>query len=150
MQSQTSSLLVTLTSVEKKREMSIESPTRGWNLSFQYTKDAGFPNAGASVCAIPEVRRFEQIDTLITTFAPEPYVVKHPMRVTVIQQDSEFIASHFESNVHASGDNELEALDNLKSLILDTFDSLTSEPKENLAPKPVCQLAVLQELIERA
>jgi len=92
----------------------------------------------------------EIIDARITTFKPDSYDVKHPINVTIIRRGSEYIASQLESNIHASGDDEVEALDNLKSLILDIFESLTLEPEENLGPKPLRQLAVLREWIERA
>jgi hypothetical protein len=40
-------------------------------------------------------------------------------------------------------------LRNLKSLILDLFDSLSSEPAENLGPAPSRQLAVLRHKTTR-
>jgi hypothetical protein len=144
-QTPTGSLAVNLFPIANSRDLAPEPTTRGSEL--RYTAD--FSHSSASETFL-EVTAFRQIDTQIFTFTPEPYIVKHPIGVTLIQQGNEWVASHFESNIHASGDNEVEALENLKSLMLDTFDSLTSEPEENLGPKPKCQLAVLRELIERA
>jgi len=90
------------------------------------------------------------IDFDISTFGPdEPYRVKKPLTVHVVGKECDFTASHWESNTHTTGESESEAVDNLKSLLLDVFDSLLAEPKETLGPKPAQQLAVLQEYIER-
>lgn len=85
----------------------------------------------------------------ITGFSPEPYTLKSPIKIKIVGNDSEYIASYHESNVHASGDTPYEAIENLKSLLLDTFDSLTSEPKENLGLKAKNQRALLESIIER-
>jgi hypothetical protein len=85
----------------------------------------------------------------ITTFEPEPYRLRHPpMKAYVTRKGSEYIASQLELNIHASGDNEFEAQENLRSIILDTFEILIEEPEENLAPKALRQLLVLREHIE--
>jgi predicted RNase H-like HicB family nuclease len=85
----------------------------------------------------------------ITSFAPEPYTLKSAMHIKIVGKGSEYIASHHESNIHASGDTPFEAIENLKSLILDTFDLLTSESSANLAIKAKHQRSLLEELIER-
>jgi len=83
----------------------------------------------------------------ITTFAPEPYQA-HPGLVAVLQAREEgFIASLYDANIHASGDTEEEAFRNLKSLILDVFESLSTEAPKHLGPEPRRQLAVLQQYI---
>ena len=83
----------------------------------------------------------------ITTFAPEPYELRRPPLVIVQHGDEGFTASFFDANIHASGDTEEEAFRNLKSLLLDVFDSLRAESPENLGPEPKRQLAVLEEFI---
>jgi predicted RNase H-like HicB family nuclease len=98
----------------------------------------------------PTVSAQEVIPSEISSFAPEPYALKcPPMRIEVVGQGSEYISSHHESNIHASGDTPYEAIENLKSLMLDTFDSLTAEPLENLGQKAKCQRFLLESLIER-
>ncbi|MGH9786980.1 MAG: hypothetical protein ACRD88_22650 [Terriglobia bacterium] len=85
----------------------------------------------------------------ITTFAPEPYELRQPLLILVQREKEGFTASFFDANIHASGDTEEEAFRNLKSLILDVFDSLRAEPLEKLGPEPKRQLSVLEEFLRR-
>lgn len=84
----------------------------------------------------------------ITTFAPEPYELRRTLAVVVQREGEGFVATFFDANLHASGDTEEEAFRNLKSLILDVFESLQEEPPERLGPEPKRQLAVLEEFIQ--
>ena len=84
---------------------------------------------------------------LITTFAPEPYEVKKPIPVSIYSSEDEYNASFFDANIHTSGDNEQEAFENLKSLILDMYDGLISRRVEDLGPGPMQQRSVLQQFI---
>ena len=86
----------------------------------------------------------------ITSFAPEPYNLIRPIIAVIQLGEGGYSAGFFDANVYASGDTEEEALRNLKSLILDVFDSLSAEPVETLGPEPKRQLAVLQEFIAKA
>ena len=97
----------------------------------------------------PEVSGQEVIACEISSFSPEHYALKSPIAIKIIGQGCEYIASHHESNIHASGDTPYEAIENLKSLILDTFDLLTSEPQENMGIKAKNQRALLESIIER-
>jgi hypothetical protein len=63
--------------------------------------------------------------------------------------DDGYIATFFDANIATGGDTEEEAVDNLRSLIADTFDFLNSEPTEHLGPEPLRQLRVLRPLIRR-
>ncbi len=83
----------------------------------------------------------------VTTFVPEPYDVRKTIIVTIRPDETGFVASFFDANIHASGDIEEEALRNLKSLILDVFDSLCAEPTGKLGPEPKRQLKVLREFL---
>lgn len=83
----------------------------------------------------------------ITSFAPEPYEVIRHIPAVVQVCEGGFTAGFFDANIHASGDTEEEALCNLKSLILDVFESLQTESAANLGPEPARQLAVLREFI---
>jgi len=68
--------------------------------------------------------------------------------VVVIHPDETgYAAGFFDANIHASGDTEEEALRNLKSLILDTFDALSTEPPGQLGPEPQRQRAGLSEFV---
>lgn len=46
-----------------------------------------------------------------------------------------------------SGDNEQEAFDNLKSLIVERYEMLRQEKPENLGPEPTRQLRIVSEYI---
>jgi predicted RNase H-like HicB family nuclease len=83
----------------------------------------------------------------INTFTPEPYELMSPLFVAVEIEDDQFIATFFDANISASGDTEEEAVGNLKSLILDTFESLSAEDTTLLGPEPRRQLAVLQSFL---
>ena len=85
----------------------------------------------------------------ITSFAPEPYDVIRQIIAVVQSSEEGYIAGFFDANVYAFGDTEEEALRNLKSMILDVFDSLSREPDPTLGPEPRRQLAVFREFIVR-
>jgi dCTP deaminase len=85
----------------------------------------------------------------ITTFAPESYELKRQIQAVIQPSEEGFSAGFFDANIHASGDTEEEALRNLKSLILDVFDSLSAEPPKDLGPQPARQLAVLNEFVAK-
>jgi hypothetical protein len=86
----------------------------------------------------------------ITSFSPEPFALVRPIEVMVEQVDDSYVASFFDANISASGDNQQEAFDNLRSLILDTYDSLLAEPSERLGPEPRRQLAVLESFLGKS
>jgi hypothetical protein len=85
----------------------------------------------------------------INTFAPELYELLKPILVSVHAVEEEFEAGWFDANIHAMGENEEEAVSNLKSLILDYFDSFSKEPVEKLGIEPKRQLAVIKTFIQR-
>jgi Arc/MetJ-type ribon-helix-helix transcriptional regulator len=86
----------------------------------------------------------------ITTFAPEPYQIRRDIPAVVEPAGDGFIATFFDANISTSGDTEVEAVSNLRSLILDTFEYLDSEPSDGLGPEPARQLAVLRVFLNRA
>lgn len=83
----------------------------------------------------------------IHSFAPEAYEALKPIRVEIEADGDSFIATFRDASIGTSGETEQEAFENLKSLILDVFDSLRREPAERLGPVPRHQLAVLKEVI---
>ena len=83
----------------------------------------------------------------ISTFAPEPYEVLRPIPVLIRPEGDELVASFVEADVHASGETQQEAFENLKSLVLDVFDSMRSHPAERLGPEPARRLTVLRDFI---
>ncbi len=86
--------------------------------------------------------------TSITSFAPEPYSLLYPIEIRIEPAQGSFVAFFFDANISASGDNQQQAFGNLKSLILDVYDSLRAEPPDRLGPEPKRQLAVLESYLE--
>ena len=85
----------------------------------------------------------------INTFAPEPYELLKTIFVTVQSVEDEFEAGWYDANIHTSGENEEEAVSNLKSLILDYFDSFSKEPAEKLGIEPKRQFAIIKTFIAK-
>lgn len=94
-------------------------------------------------------RRAKRGAVSITTVAPEPYRVIRPIPVVIQPEGDEFSASFFDANIGTADDTQEEAFSNLRSLILDTFDSLEAENSDALGPEPSRQLAVLREFLAR-
>jgi predicted RNase H-like HicB family nuclease len=84
----------------------------------------------------------------ITTLAPDPFDLRHDIKVVIQPSDGEFIATYFDANIATGGDTQEEAFMNLKMLIVDMYESLVDE-KEPLGPEPERQLAVLKSVISR-
>lgn len=84
----------------------------------------------------------------VETFAPEPFSIVRPIQVVVEQFDDAFVATYFDANVNASGDTEVEAVENLKEVMLLTFDSLENE--KSLGAALARKVAVLKSIIKRA
>lgn len=85
----------------------------------------------------------------INTFAPEPYELLKTFLVSVQSIEGGFEAGWYDANIHTTGENEEEAVSNLKSLILDFYDSLSKEPPERLDLEPTRQLIVIKQFIQR-
>jgi hypothetical protein len=84
----------------------------------------------------------------VETLAPEPFVLKRPFHVVVRPSDGAYEATFFDANIGMVGDTEAEAVQNLKLLIVDTFEMLESN-EAVLGTEPTLQLAVLRELIQK-
>ena len=87
---------------------------------------------------------------VIQTFEPELYELLRPITVAISDDGDGFMATFHDANISTTGDTEQEAFENLKSLILDVFDSLEREPPERLGPEPRRQLAVLRSFLRAA
>lgn len=75
------------------------------------------------------------------------YKVLMPIPVKIVHSGDSFLASFEEANIHASGETWSGAALNLKSLILDIYDSLITETAP-LGPGPKRQLATLLRYVE--
>lgn len=85
----------------------------------------------------------------IESFEPEPYLIRQPLPIFIERSETGVGASFHEANIHAAGDTDQEALDNLRSLVLDIFESLERSRASRLGPEPLRQLAVLRTYIKR-
>ena len=85
----------------------------------------------------------------LTTLAPEGFDLLREIPAMLQQTEDSFVATFFDANLAASGDTREEAVQNLKTLIVEIFEDLESEPFKKLGPEPRRQLAVLQETISR-
>lgn len=93
----------------------------------------------------------------LTDFSPLEIVLKdlepgystlRPIPVQIERLDRGYIASFNAANVHTSGESLIDAARNLRSLILDVFDSLLSE-RSALGPGPERQLATLLRYVKK-
>lgn len=84
----------------------------------------------------------------IQSLAPEPYRLLKPIPVVMHADGEEFSATFFDANISTCGDTPQEAFGNLRELILDIFDRLSSLPPDRLGPAPKKQLAILRDFID--
>lgn len=85
----------------------------------------------------------------ITSFDPEPYKLMEHLTAVVTPSGEDFEAALYDINVYASGDNEEEAVSNLRSYLLDLFDHYSECPDDTLGPEPLKQKRFLVSRIER-
>lgn len=83
----------------------------------------------------------------IQSLAPDPYMLEAPIQAVVRNDDGEFVASFVEANVGATGETVFEAVDNLKGLILSTYEILREHDGTRLGRSMARQNAVLDSLI---
>ncbi|GEM_PF-3582600 len=97
---------------------------------------------------VAELREAQSVQAVIASLADESYdLVKH-IPVVIQGAGDEWTATFFDANIAISGDTQEEAVDNLKGLIVDMFESL-EEDKEILGLGPAKQLTTLRDFIQR-
>jgi dCTP deaminase len=97
-------------------------------------------NDGAGEQAPPPLSLY--INTL-----DEPYEVVQPIPVVVRRSKDSYIAAFFDGNVHASGETDQEAVDNLRDVLVLTLESLKDET--NLSSDTARELMALRQFIRR-
>jgi predicted RNase H-like HicB family nuclease len=95
-----------------------------------------------------ELRAGQSTVVPVETFAPEPFLLTRHFQAVVRPCGGDYLAMFFDANIGTMGDTEEEAVQNLKALIIDTFECLESN-EENLGPEPTRQLAILKALIRK-
>ena len=89
------------------------------------------------------------VSLTIAEFGTSDYEAVKPIPVTVRNEDGSFVASFFEANIHAAGETDQEAYDNLRSLILDMYDSVAESEESSLAPPLQTQRGVLRTYVRK-
>ena len=86
----------------------------------------------------------------INTFDPEPFELCKEIMV-VVQPDGNdsFVATFFDGNINASGNTQVDAVANLKDMMILLYERLSKEKKSKLGKVPTRQLAVLREVLMR-
>jgi len=111
-------------------------------------------SAGAPILSAGATRGIEWGDYYfvpVTNLSPEPYGVLKPLPVLVecSGEEHEWIATLLEVNLCSSGDNPVAAVENLKTYMLDIYDTLAEDDPRNLGPEPLRQLRLLREYLVR-
>lgn len=138
---------------------------QNWQLEKQFRAAFGYAERVSELC-----KRLEKIESVlldvvtkldrssqsqrsiwvpIESFAPEPFEVIKPFTVVVNPADDGFEASLYDANLYSSGDTEAEAVNNLKSVILDTHTMLEQLDESKLGPGPLKQRNALASLVRR-
>ena len=86
----------------------------------------------------------------IQSLSPEPYELLRPFEVVVRKCDDQFLATFYDANLSASGDTDIEAVSNLKDIIIGTLEVLLEHDESHLGPGPRQQLEVLASFIKRS
>ena len=86
----------------------------------------------------------------IQSLAPEPYEVMRPILAVLRRQDDEYRATFYDANLSASGETEVEAVLNLKDIIVATFELLVGHDRDLLAPGAARQRSVLEKFLRRS
>jgi hypothetical protein len=85
-------------------------------------------------------------DELTIKDLEDGYAVIAPIPITIEHVgDSTYLASFDDANIAITGTDKQDAYQSLVAEILDTFDTLTTEP--HLSPMAAAQLAVLRAFI---
>jgi hypothetical protein len=110
-----------------------------------------FKNLEREVTALKQhcqkLRDGQSIVVPITTLDPEPFELSKEIMVVVQPDDDSFVATFFDANINASGNTQVDAVANLKDMLVSLFDIL--EKEKNLGKGPAHQLAILRGLVRR-
>ena len=85
----------------------------------------------------------------VTSFEPAPFDILQEIKVVVRASDDEYTATFFDANVNAGGCTEVEAVENLKDILVSRFEYLDKQPADKLSPPLTKQIAVLRKFMRR-
>lgn len=95
-------------------------------------------------------KRSASFQVVLRSMKPHGGRLIKDMNIAVRPEEDGWVASFFDANVHASGETEIGAIDNLKSMIVDYLDQLSELPKEALGLEMRRCYEVLSEYLEPA
>lgn len=85
----------------------------------------------------------------INSLVPEPYEVLKPFTLVVKPDGEEFQACFFDANLYGTGDTEEEAVSDLKSVLIETFERLSELKDNKLGPAMLRQKRVVMAHIQK-
>ena len=83
----------------------------------------------------------------IDSLNSDKYFIRKPISVTIERFENVYLATNYDLDIYGYGDSEAEALDELKSLILEFFEDLKDE--KDLAPVPKKMMAFYIKKLRR-
>lgn len=83
----------------------------------------------------------------IDSLNSEVYKLKKPISVTIEYDNKNYIARNYDLGLYGYGDTEIEALDYLKELIVETYEELKDE--NNLSSTLKLMMISCKEIIEK-
>ena len=88
--------------------------------------------------------------TVFITMIPKPLKLRRDIPVLIQPNGDDFVATLVDAGISATGDTDVEAIDNLKDIITQKFSLFEAMPESKLGKIPRNQLAVLRSLIAKA
>lgn len=85
--------------------------------------------------------------TMLTSVPDRSIRVLHPLRAVVQPKNGVYMASLVDTNISASGESPMEAVDNLKDIVAAKFH-LFSQKESILGKQPRRQLRVLRQSLQ--
>ena len=84
----------------------------------------------------------------LTTLAPDSLLLSQPIPVSIGFNGDDYVAQFVEAGISATGDTRVDAMWNLRDVIVLKYNRLSEIPAAKLGPVPSRQLAVLRSFIE--
>jgi hypothetical protein len=151
--------------IDSVNQIDVNPAGQGWQLEEQFRAAFGYTQRVSELCQRLErieVTLLEVVEKLdrriqpqrplwvpIESFAPEPFEVLRPIAAVITPVEDGYEAGLFDANLFSTGDSEVEAIDNLKSVILETYVDLEELGDSRLGPGPLRQWKILASLIRK-
>jgi hypothetical protein len=107
------------------------------------------PDTSAMLKPMGKTENVAATSVPLTNLEPGRYELERDIPVVLEPSDNGFTATFLDANIGSSGDSEEEAIDNLRTLIVDTYELLESTQPDKLGREPRRRLASLRSLIRK-